>query len=151
MQVCADVHDIAPAITIGYENRRVSSEALDETVLHTHGGAFQTSLLILHGEIKREVLDEEQVIVPQCHFEEGVQDSVPNAIGSCGAPVRPSAVRVTAVAAVAAAVVGADAVAFRGKCSTMCRVFSQHSLVWFSLSSFPHFSPFASCSVSRAS
>ena len=66
MQVCADVHETAPAITIGYENRRVNSEVVDETVLHAHGGASQTSLLTLRGEVKCEVLDEEQVIVPEC-------------------------------------------------------------------------------------
>ena len=71
MQVCADVHEKTPVATVGYENRRVSSEAVGETVLHAHGGAFQTSLLILRGEIKREVLDEEQAVIPQCHAVEG--------------------------------------------------------------------------------
>ena len=112
-----------------------------------HMAVHRSHLLIIHYEIRREVFDKEQEIVPQCHFEEGVQDCVPNATSSCGAPARPSAVR---VAAVAVAVVGA-AVAFCGKCSTMCRVFSLHSLGRFSLSFFPHFSSFASCSVSRAS
>ena len=83
-------------------------------------------LSIIHNEIKREVLDEEQTFVAQCRTVDDAQDNVPSAIGSCGAPVRPSAVRVAAVAAgavaaVAAAVVGgAAAVAFCDKCSTMC-------------------------------
>ena len=53
-------------------NRRVNSGAVDETVLHAHGGASQTSLLTFRGEVKREVLDDEQVIVPECLAESGV-------------------------------------------------------------------------------
>ena len=110
-----------------------------------HMAVNRRHLFIIHNEIKREVLDEEQTIVPQCRTVEDAQDNVPNAIGSCGAPVRPSAVRVGVVGSGAVAA----AVAFCDKCCTMCRVFSLHSLVWFSLSFCPHFSPFASCCLAR--
>ena len=53
VQVCADVHEIAPVIPTGCENLQVSSEVMDGTVLHAHSGAS----LIIHDEIKREVLD----------------------------------------------------------------------------------------------
>ena len=48
--------------------------------------------------------------------------------------------RIAAGAAAAAAVAGA----FADRCNTTCRVFSLHSLVWFSLPFFPRFSSSAS-------
>ena len=55
----------------------MSSETVDGTVFHAHDDSSQTSPLIVHDEIKREVLDTEQAIVPLSHAENGVQDSVP--------------------------------------------------------------------------
>ena len=62
MHTSAGVRRRARAQTIGNENRRVSSDAVDETVLHAHGGASYTSLLTLRGKVMREVLDGKQAI-----------------------------------------------------------------------------------------
>ena len=54
----------------------------------THIACITNMSLTIHDDIKREVLDKEQKIVPHRRVVEGVQDGGRSAIGSCGEAVR---------------------------------------------------------------
>mmetsp|Transcript_50741 Transcript_50741/g.120850 ORF Transcript_50741/g.120850 Transcript_50741/m.120850 type:complete len:295 (-) Transcript_50741:24-908(-) len=70
------------------EHRVLCAEAVEGAVLHAQGQHPHALALVVHDEIKGEVLDEEHGVESQGLAVEGVEHRVPRAVRHRGAPVR---------------------------------------------------------------
>merc|ERR1719321_2137973 len=76
------------SVPAGRDDRLVGAEAVERAVLHAERDAANALTLLVHDEVHREILDEEQAVVLQRHAVQGVQDRVARAVGRRRAAVR---------------------------------------------------------------
>merc|ERR1719487_1286895 len=79
---------VRAAVPAGCDDGLVAGEAVEGAVLHTERDAANALTLLVHDEVHREVLDEEEAVVLQGHTVQGVQDRVASAVGCRSAAVR---------------------------------------------------------------
>mmetsp|Transcript_34818 Transcript_34818/g.42009 ORF Transcript_34818/g.42009 Transcript_34818/m.42009 type:complete len:352 (+) Transcript_34818:867-1922(+) len=85
--MCRGGREVGTSISTGCQDSLCRLEAMNCAVLHTHCDDTNAVSLVVHNQVKREILDKELGVVLQSLAVQGVEHRVPSAIGSTSAAI----------------------------------------------------------------